>query len=141
MGIFTYRYGDKAMSAQDILNNIGLIIPGLAGLFLASRALFRRFLRDTVETAKDRAEVDILDMYRKDIAELRLRNSSLEKEKSEAINSINDLTVELISVKSKLLSMQEELNIMRVQVVKQNELLEQLLRENHELRTGEKGGG
>lgn len=128
------------MTSQDILNNIGLIIPGLAGLFLGARALFRRFLRDTVESAKDRAEVDIIDMYRKDLAELRARNSSLEKEKSEAIASINNLTIELISVKSKLLSMQDELNIMRVQVVKQNQLLEQLLKENHELRTGEKGG-
>jgi len=125
------------MPDPSLLSTLSLfdsaIVPGLLGLVLGGRYLYRRFVKDGVETVKDRAEVDIIAVYKEELESLRERNKILETERIQALESAVKLTEDLTAIKNRVLSLQEELQVVRTQLINQSRMMEKLLQENKAL--------
>lgn len=110
------------------------IVPGILGLVFGGRYLYRRFVKDGVETVKDRAEVDIIAVYKQELDSLRERNRTLESGRMQALEATVKLTEDLSSIKTKVLALQDELQVVRTQLVNQSNMMERLLDENRALQ-------
>lgn len=86
-----------------------LVAPGLVGLLAGGFYLLRRWSRDKLEIAKDRAETDVLthlirqrDEAVQEAAALKLELIAIADENEEAVESIRQLTSQNEQMKSQI---------------------------------------
>ena len=64
---------------------------GLTGLFLLGRFIYRRILRDSAETAKDRAESTLYTQLKEEVQGMRERTDQAFKERNDLILRVGEL--------------------------------------------------
>ena len=94
----------------------GLVVFGLAFL----RLVYRRIIRDGLETAKDRGETDLIDRLQENQRRLddlnnslRAECSRLSQERGDTLSKLGRLEAENDQLKERLLSHQSEIAILR----------------------------
>ena len=95
-------------------DNAAQIATGLTGIAVFGvyiwRTLARRFSRDGVETAKDRAEVDIITLLRDQARADRERAEKAEGQRNDAIVEVGKLQGEVAILSARLEDISKELH-------------------------------
>lgn len=104
-------------------------------IFFLLRAAIRRFIRDGVEVAKDRAETDIVQVLREDNAKLRESYDKIQEERNQAVSQLGKFIAETESYKVKVEELQSAIGLMTAKLEEQNKLLQDVLMENSQLKS------
>lgn len=88
----------------------------LAGAYFVIREFMRRFSRDKVEVAKDRAETNVIELLQQELDKALARVDKAETERNQAYAQINDLNKHLAEVEAQLTILQEELVRLRADI-------------------------
>lgn len=95
-------------------DNAASIATGLTGVAVFGvyvwRAFARRFSRDGVETAKDRAEVDIIAVLREQALADRVRAEKAETQRNDAIVEVGKLQGQVAILSARLEDISKELH-------------------------------
>lgn len=106
------------------------MIFGTAGggvaLTLVFRTIWRRWSRDGVELNRDKAENDIIAMYKDDNQRLREEINLLAKERNEALSKSGRLEAQVELFKETMKKAEEENQSLRMQVVEQLKIINTL---------------
>lgn len=109
------------MELQDILNQLtptNLTVGGgfLAGAYFVVREFMRRFSRDKVEVAKDRAETNVIELLQQELDKALARVDKAENERNIAYAQITELNRHISDVEAQLLILQDELVRLRAEI-------------------------
>lgn len=118
---------------------------GVGGVSLAiwqvARLLVRRFVKDTTEITKDRAETNIIEVLQQDNKNLHLKHEALSekydilsKERNDAVSQLGRFLAESEIYKEKITELQSHILSMSSKIEEQNELLKAVLGENAHLK-------
>lgn len=88
----------------------------LAALVFVMREFARRFSRDKVEVAKDRAETNIIEILQEQYNQALARVDKVEAERNDALAQMSDLRAKVAILESQLAILQEELQRLRESV-------------------------
>lgn len=124
-----------------VLDWAAITFSGGVILYWFGRAILRRFSKDGVELAKDRAEIELVKILQDDLVSLRRniddlhrRNDDLAKERNDAVSQLGRFVGEVEFYKVKIEELQISVNSMAAKIEEQNALLREVLIENASLR-------
>jgi hypothetical protein len=112
------------MESNELLNSGG-ISAILISVILAGRYFIRRIAKDGLEVAKDRAEVDILDIYKKEVLDLRDRLEKSDRERQEALVKTYSMAAEISGLKTQIDMLKRELTVMHREVEKLSKIIQE----------------
>ena len=104
-------------------------------LYLVGRSIYRRFMRDKVEIAKDRAETDIVQILQDDNSKLRISLEKVQDERNQAVSQLGKFVAETEAYKAKVGELQEAVSKMSQKLEEQTALLQAVLMENSQLKS------
>lgn len=109
------------------------VIPFM--LYYVGRSIYRRFIRDKVEIAKDRAETDIVQVLQEDNAKLRSAYERVQDERNQAVSQLGKFVAETEAYKAKVGELQDSISKMSQKLEEQTALLQAVLVENSQLKS------
>lgn len=119
------------LDADTITNAIfGTAGTGIFGILLL-RMLWRRWSRDSLELAKDRAEGDIINTYKEDNVRLRDELNVLAHERNEAVAANGRLEAQVEIFKETIKKLEEENFALRHQISEQLKIIHSLHKNDH----------
>ena len=104
-------------------------------IYYLSRSVYRRFVRDKVEIAKDRAETDIVQVLQDDNAKLRSAYEKVQDERNQAVSQLGKFVAETEAYKAKVGELQDSISKMSQKLEEQTALLQAVLVENSQLKS------
>lgn len=125
------------MPLENIVNQGTELVGYSALVILILKEVYTRLIRSSLENSKDKAEINLLDQYTKDNLKLRDRNEKLEEERDAAQLELNKLAIEVAKLSASLEEQAVTIATLRNELQHQNQILQQLICENNELRTGQ----
>ena len=96
---------------------------------LIMRTIWRRWSRDSVEVAKDRAENDIIMTYKDDNQRLREEINVMAKERNEALAKNGRLEAQVEIFKETIKKLEEDNQSVRMQLAEQLKIMNSLNRD------------